>query len=117
MVLHAPVPRRSLTAPRSAFSSDFQVDSASAPVGTGRAGALESGPPLKVTPIGTFTRQGKGSPPTPEDELMNLVSLRIITADIKRLVPYYEQITGGAVNLCTADFCRAEDALRHAGNR
>jgi len=48
---------------------------------------------------------------------MNLVSLRIITADIKRLVPYYEQITGGAVNLCTADFCRAEDALRHAGNR
>ena len=35
---------------------------------------------------------------------MNLVSLRIITADIKRLLPYYEQITGGAVTLFTEDF-------------
>jgi len=35
---------------------------------------------------------------------MNLVSLRIITADIKRLVAYYEQITGGAVTLFTEDF-------------
>jgi predicted enzyme related to lactoylglutathione lyase len=35
---------------------------------------------------------------------MNLVSLRIITADIKRLVRFYEQITGSAVTLYTEDF-------------
>ncbi|QBB70780.1 VOC family protein [Pseudolysobacter antarcticus] len=35
---------------------------------------------------------------------MNLVSIRIITADIKRLARFYEQITGIAVTMYTEDF-------------
>ena len=35
---------------------------------------------------------------------MNLVSIRIITADIKRLVRFYEQITGTSVTMYTEDF-------------
>jgi catechol 2,3-dioxygenase-like lactoylglutathione lyase family enzyme len=35
---------------------------------------------------------------------MNLVSIRIITADIKRLVRFYEQITGISVTMYTEDF-------------
>jgi predicted enzyme related to lactoylglutathione lyase len=35
---------------------------------------------------------------------MNFVSIRIITADIKRLARFYEQITGIAVTMYTEDF-------------
>ena len=35
---------------------------------------------------------------------MNFVSIRIITADIKRLVRFYEQVTGLAVTMYTEDF-------------
>ena len=35
---------------------------------------------------------------------MNFVSIRIITADIKRLVGFYEQITGIPVKMYTEDF-------------
>jgi len=35
---------------------------------------------------------------------MNLTSLRIITADIKRLVQFFEKITGLAANWYTEDF-------------
>jgi catechol 2,3-dioxygenase-like lactoylglutathione lyase family enzyme len=35
---------------------------------------------------------------------MNLVSIRIITADIKRLAHFYEQITGIPVTMYTEDF-------------
>ena len=35
---------------------------------------------------------------------MNFVSIRIITADIKRLVRFYEQISGVAVTMYTEDF-------------
>src|SRR5580698_6371127 len=35
---------------------------------------------------------------------MNFVSIRVITADIKRLVGFYEQITGIAVTMYTEDF-------------
>jgi predicted enzyme related to lactoylglutathione lyase len=35
---------------------------------------------------------------------MNFVSVRIITADIARLVRFYEQITGVAVTMYTEDF-------------
>ena len=35
---------------------------------------------------------------------MNFVSIRVITADIKRLVRFYEQITGIAVTMYTEDF-------------
>jgi predicted enzyme related to lactoylglutathione lyase len=35
---------------------------------------------------------------------MNFVSIRIITADIKRLVGFYEQITGVPVTMYTEDF-------------
>jgi catechol 2,3-dioxygenase-like lactoylglutathione lyase family enzyme len=35
---------------------------------------------------------------------MNFVSIRIITADIKRLVHFYEQITGIPVTMYTEDF-------------
>jgi catechol 2,3-dioxygenase-like lactoylglutathione lyase family enzyme len=35
---------------------------------------------------------------------MNFVSIRIITADIKRLTRFYEQITGVAVTMYTEDF-------------
>jgi catechol 2,3-dioxygenase-like lactoylglutathione lyase family enzyme len=35
---------------------------------------------------------------------MNFVSIRIITADLQRLVRFYEQITGIAVKMYTEDF-------------
>jgi catechol 2,3-dioxygenase-like lactoylglutathione lyase family enzyme len=35
---------------------------------------------------------------------MKFVSIRVITADIKRLVGFYEQITGIAVTMYTEDF-------------
>ena len=35
---------------------------------------------------------------------MNLVSIRIITADIKRLVRFYERVTGTSVTMYTEDF-------------
>lgn len=35
---------------------------------------------------------------------MNLVSIRIITADIKRLVAFYEKVTGVTVTMYTDDF-------------
>ena len=35
---------------------------------------------------------------------MNFVSLRIITADIERLVRFYEQVTGIAVTMYTEGF-------------
>jgi predicted enzyme related to lactoylglutathione lyase len=35
---------------------------------------------------------------------MNFVSIRIITADIKRLARFYEQITGSSVTMYTEDF-------------
>ncbi len=35
---------------------------------------------------------------------MQFVSIRIITADIKRLVRFYEQLTGISVTMYTADF-------------
>jgi catechol 2,3-dioxygenase-like lactoylglutathione lyase family enzyme len=35
---------------------------------------------------------------------MNFVSIRIITADIKRLTGFYEEITGMAVTMYTEDF-------------
>lgn len=35
---------------------------------------------------------------------MNFVSIRIITADIKRLVRFYEQVTGLSVTMYTEDF-------------
>ncbi|UDL89259.1 VOC family protein [Mesorhizobium sp. PAMC28654] len=35
---------------------------------------------------------------------MNFVSIRIITADVQRLVHFYEQITGMAVTMYTPDF-------------
>jgi predicted enzyme related to lactoylglutathione lyase len=35
---------------------------------------------------------------------MNFVSIRLITADIKRLVRFYEQVTGIAVKMYTEDF-------------
>lgn len=35
---------------------------------------------------------------------MNFVSIRIITADIKRLVGFYERITGISVTMYTEDF-------------
>jgi catechol 2,3-dioxygenase-like lactoylglutathione lyase family enzyme len=36
--------------------------------------------------------------------MMNLVSIRIITADIQRLVRFYEQITGMTATMYTEDF-------------
>ena len=35
---------------------------------------------------------------------MNFVSTRIITADIKRLVHFYEQLTGTSLTMYTEDF-------------
>ncbi|MGO9836984.1 MAG: VOC family protein [Polyangiaceae bacterium] len=35
---------------------------------------------------------------------MNFVSIRIITADLKRLARFYEQVTGIAVKMYTEDF-------------
>lgn len=39
-----------------------------------------------------------------KEKLMNFVSLRIITADIKRLTRFYEQIAGIPVKMFTEDF-------------
>lgn len=41
---------------------------------------------------------------------MNLVSLRLITADIKRLVTFYEQVTGLAATWHTDDFAEIATA-------
>ena len=35
---------------------------------------------------------------------MNLVSIRIITADIERLTRFYEHVSGTAVRMFTEDF-------------
>src|ERR1700730_575494 len=40
----------------------------------------------------------------PKENLMNFVSIRIITADIKRLARFYEQMTGISVTMYTEDF-------------
>jgi predicted enzyme related to lactoylglutathione lyase len=40
----------------------------------------------------------------PKEHHMNFVSIRIITADIKRLARFYEQITGISVTMYTEDF-------------
>jgi len=47
--------------------------------------------------------QHRGSNPRKES-VMNFVSIRIITADIKRLARFYEQITGISVTMYTEDF-------------
>lgn len=39
---------------------------------------------------------------------MNLLSVRIITADVKRLVQFYEQITGLSVQQYTDDFAELQ---------
>jgi len=41
---------------------------------------------------------------------MNLVSVRIITDDIKRLVPFYEQVTGLSATWFTEDFAEVATA-------
>ena len=43
-------------------------------------------------------------PDPPKERIMNFVSIRIITADIKRLARFYEQITGISVTMYTEDF-------------
>jgi predicted enzyme related to lactoylglutathione lyase len=40
----------------------------------------------------------------PKENIMNFVSIRIITADIKRLALFYEQMTGISVRMYTEDF-------------
>jgi predicted enzyme related to lactoylglutathione lyase len=40
----------------------------------------------------------------PKEHHMNFVSIRIITADIKRLARFYEQITGISVTMYTEEF-------------
>jgi predicted enzyme related to lactoylglutathione lyase len=40
----------------------------------------------------------------PKENIMNFVSIRIITADIKRLARFYEQMTGISVTVYTEDF-------------
>jgi predicted enzyme related to lactoylglutathione lyase len=40
----------------------------------------------------------------PKENIMNFVSIRIITADIKRLARFYEQMTGISVRMYTEDF-------------
>jgi predicted enzyme related to lactoylglutathione lyase len=40
----------------------------------------------------------------PKESIVNFVSIRIITADIKRLAGFYEQITGISVTMYTEDF-------------
>jgi catechol 2,3-dioxygenase-like lactoylglutathione lyase family enzyme len=42
---------------------------------------------------------------------MNLSSVRIITADVKRLVKFYEQITGMPVKMYTEDFAELQTPL------
>jgi predicted enzyme related to lactoylglutathione lyase len=46
----------------------------------------------------------RGSKPVPKENIVNFVSIRIITADIKRLARFYEQITGISVTMYTEDF-------------
>jgi catechol 2,3-dioxygenase-like lactoylglutathione lyase family enzyme len=43
-------------------------------------------------------------PARAEEDLMKLVSVRIITADLLRLVRFYEQVTGASAVLYTEDF-------------
>jgi len=43
-------------------------------------------------------------PDPPKERIVNFVSIRIITADIKRLARFYEQITGISVTMYTEDF-------------
>jgi predicted enzyme related to lactoylglutathione lyase len=43
-------------------------------------------------------------PDPPKERIVNFVSIRIITADIKRLAGFYEQITGISVTMYTEDF-------------
>jgi predicted enzyme related to lactoylglutathione lyase len=50
---------------------------------------------VKATKSGSTSRK---------ENIMNFVSTRIITAEIKRLVRFYEQITGIAVTMYTEDF-------------
>jgi predicted enzyme related to lactoylglutathione lyase len=40
----------------------------------------------------------------PKEHHMNFVSIRIITADIKRLARFYEQITGMSITMYTEEF-------------
>jgi predicted enzyme related to lactoylglutathione lyase len=40
----------------------------------------------------------------PKESIVNFVSIRIITADIRRLARFYEQITGISVTMYTEDF-------------
>jgi len=40
----------------------------------------------------------------PKEHHMNFVSIRIITADIKRLARFYEQVTGISVTMYTEEF-------------
>jgi predicted enzyme related to lactoylglutathione lyase len=40
----------------------------------------------------------------PKENVMNFVSIRIITADITRLARFYEQVTGIALTMYTQDF-------------
>ena len=47
---------------------------------------------------------------------MNFVSIRIITADIKRLARFYEQITGIPATMYTEDFGELKTAGMHPGN-
>ncbi|PXX69281.1 putative glyoxalase superfamily protein PhnB [Nocardia tenerifensis] len=51
---------------------------------------------------------------------MNFVSIRIITADVARLVDFYERVTGAAANWATEDFAEVRTAsatLAIAGTR
>ena len=43
-------------------------------------------------------------PDPPKERIVNFVSIRIITADIKRLARFYEQITGISVTMYSEDF-------------
>jgi predicted enzyme related to lactoylglutathione lyase len=40
----------------------------------------------------------------PKENIMNFVSIRVFTADIKRLARFYEQMTGISVTMYTEDF-------------
>ncbi len=48
---------------------------------------------------------------------MNFVSIRIITADIERLVHFYEQITGPTGDDVHRRLRGADDAGVHSGDR
>jgi predicted enzyme related to lactoylglutathione lyase len=57
--------------------------------------------------IGTITLYGQGNQERldqPKENIMDFVSTRIITAEIKRLVRFYEQVTGIVVTMYTEDF-------------